>query len=1454
MSIKIGRHRAGVRTLAGAALFAALTMLHGVIHAQAVSDEDALWNAAKARADRRIDAFEQTLRTGDAARIRAAALTVQADPIAVQMMNKTRTDALKTELNGVLGDIREQTKQEVRQQVAREQGVRPEQVQFFEATNPSDEIKVGQDWDVTVRVETDNTLDTANRASGERAARSVKDLRVEDTQDIVHRAYYQAATGKPAESLDDARELAHRQAVEVINYQGAEAYGRSVAEGNYIITGPKDQQLADPAQVAKAMEHKSNLPAQRAAKLEAQASALESAAAEFSRNGDSAGAELLRAQALEKRLDAQGQKLEQGRQFTKQMQKQVVPRLGAMGMTVPSSVLEATAIMREMENLESSPAQVREKLLSKKLGTPETVINKGAGMIELAQKSRAGTAGGAPRDVFTNNVEDKLEVDKARRAKWTGDEGGQNAPAGTAGGKSRDKGRPAPEPRTGTSSFVDQRGLDLESFDEQVSQNTRTAGALNVALNVSQFFECMQGAQAAQARPQRATECLTQQALSLALDQATDAAVGAATSTAAHTLNFYFPSYYARFAPGIGMLGTVVLAAHGAHASGQQVHEAYVEGRQWWDALNTEQRAQAGSDALEHRNMRKFAHYLLRREQSVRKQADTILEERRSLGRDLARLEREQASLLAGLPRDFETRLNDYLAQAQEAKRRCESGVNSVLAEMDSSQSRLRELMRSQAMTRIRSCRDTDELRQADSAWQRAMAAQDAPAADKTETLLNEAPLWGNMIKQMKADAARIKSEKQAIPGRIAALTRKIDELRSGQTAFMDTFPPELLDVMKRNSGRIQALQVRVDAIGGLKGIDDPLGLRKLQSAHQSLDKDAAKIDAALEGFARHTGNFHYLVDTLVYDIARCRGRQTGKAGEGAQDAQADATAYQSLRKACAAKVGAPPAPAGEQLPRVIKPSAETIAGWQKGLACLREGKRKTTYWVDCNGTWTNGSRDKAISDLEELLRRNGVDPTDHSAPPPVAAGVQASVGRAAGTAGMASVSGSVTVRSATGEAGQLAGGAGVPYGASIATAAGAQLSFVSEGGTTVTVAPGSTIRMHAAAAPGGRSTVEILGGGIEVKRPAGAPGSDDIGTRTRDAEGHAEGTHYKVTLTERGTTYQVFEGRIVVRGAMLTKTDAAFQVRGKTAFQKEMRLGAGEYGIAFSTMRDERFSEAATPASPVPAVEPWDDPRIMQLIDQWLREATPAVRADLPGPWRFTEWGQVLGPGSKATGAPDHPSGWSRHRSLWAKRMQFDSLNLCSMGEYVERRLAGKGLEGCAKAAPAAPALPSWVKPGVPPAGGAPATASKPAELIANARAELERAAAQPQPAPSPVPIQRTADIPAARPAPPRFTGAWECTITHPDGRTAQSRHQVTQDRDGNYWLHLGSVEVQFAARYVQGNKIGFLVGNGTTEKDIYLDLVVRGDEANGTDRVEFRDGRTLTYDMRCRRQSEKR
>jgi hypothetical protein len=129
-----------------------------------------------------------------------------------------------------------------------------------------------------------------------------------------------------------------------------------------------------------------------------------------------------------------------------------------------------------------------------------------------------------------------------------------------------------------------------------------------------------------------------------------------------------------------------------------------------------------------------------------------------------------------------------------------------------------------------------------------------------------------------------------------------------------------------------------------------------------------------------------------------------------------------------------------------------------------------------------------------------------------------------------------------------------------------------------------------------------------------------------------------------------------------------------------------------------------------------------------------------------------VLAPGATAAGPPDHPAGWTRHQTVWSVRTKLPSQNLCTIGEFVERRLDGRGLDDCRVAGPA----------------------DRGASAIDRARQELARASNPPPPAgpaatpPATPPAGRgaadkappaTAKPPTPAPARDPYVGTWRFT-----------------------------------------------------------------------------------------------
>lgn len=338
------------------------------------------FDLALEQAKEKIMRYRQARATGDPIAIRDATIQLQEDPLAIRRVNSRSTDAFRNQLNQDIGAIQERTREGIRARFE-EMGVSRDRVSFFEATNPTkpgDPVKVGQDWDMTLRID---GLDVPTRVS----------------QPIAHEAYYEAATGnKPpprggsspvAEHVartqyrEAANHFAEQQSLAVTDYQYREAYGGSPTEGGRIIAGPKDARLRDPVQMSMVMEYKSTEARNLAQQL---------------RDEGKLGS-------------AVGRDIEEMRQSTKQFDKQVKPRVEALGGTIHPHIAEGQAIMKRIDSGELTPAQAAEQLAA--IGeTPESMTRKSALLVEAAQTLQNPNNRGAPApDVFVENVLNRLE-------------------------------------------------------------------------------------------------------------------------------------------------------------------------------------------------------------------------------------------------------------------------------------------------------------------------------------------------------------------------------------------------------------------------------------------------------------------------------------------------------------------------------------------------------------------------------------------------------------------------------------------------------------------------------------------------------------------------------------------------------------------------------------------------------------------------------------------------------------------------------------------------------------------------------------------------------------------------------------------------------------------------------------------------------------------------------------
>lgn len=357
--------------------------------AAAPAAADKAYVKAVAAADARIAELQRAVQSGDALARRQAALALRQDPMAISRINQYGDDALKLAANRELAAVEQGTKELIRQRMAQKLGVTPDKIGFFEATNPSGKIKVGQDWDVTARVEV-GEVERVTETGQVVKEKVYQDIRIKDSARGVQESYFEAATGRarPADPAaaekyaQEAAEFAHRHNVEVTDYLGSESYGGLQGEGETIIKGPKNQRLRDVEQLGQVMEYKSNLARNKAMDI------VDDAANQVKKLGLAADDPRAVKIMEEAEAAAQGWYQEQARQYVKQFDNQIATRVEALGGKVPDKVDEATRVLRRLAGGEISPAEARLQL--KAMGeTVDDVIRKGTGLVEAAQKAKA---------------------------------------------------------------------------------------------------------------------------------------------------------------------------------------------------------------------------------------------------------------------------------------------------------------------------------------------------------------------------------------------------------------------------------------------------------------------------------------------------------------------------------------------------------------------------------------------------------------------------------------------------------------------------------------------------------------------------------------------------------------------------------------------------------------------------------------------------------------------------------------------------------------------------------------------------------------------------------------------------------------------------------------------------------------------------------------------------------
>ena len=320
------------------------------------------------KADLLVENYRNALKLNDPVVRMNAAMELQSNPMAVQRANAKEMNLVKNNLNKDLNAIRDRTKALIKKDLAVKLGVKESDITFFEATNTSrkakgakpGKIKVGQDWDVTVRV-------------------NGKDIPISQSRPSVENAFYEACNNKRPKTPADAKAFSSKQYVEVTNRTHSEAYGLKTGEGKKIITGSKAATDFDSAQVTKVIQYKSDVPGNKAEQVLADA---RNRIKTQKLTGDEARQVMLNAKS-----EAIVHRREQCRQASKQFRNQGAKRVKALGGKVPKAVAKQASIIRQMGE---GVLTYEEGLIQLKgYGTLDDAIRNVAGLTESAVKLKA---------------------------------------------------------------------------------------------------------------------------------------------------------------------------------------------------------------------------------------------------------------------------------------------------------------------------------------------------------------------------------------------------------------------------------------------------------------------------------------------------------------------------------------------------------------------------------------------------------------------------------------------------------------------------------------------------------------------------------------------------------------------------------------------------------------------------------------------------------------------------------------------------------------------------------------------------------------------------------------------------------------------------------------------------------------------------------------------------------
>ena len=129
---------------------------------------------------------------------------------------------------------------------------------------------------------------------------------------------------------------------------------------------------------------------------------------------------------------------------------------------------------------------------------------------------------------------------------------------------------------------------------------------------------------------------------------------------------------------------------------------------------------------------------------------------------------------------------------------------------------------------------------------------------------------------------------------------------------------------------------------------------------------------------------------------------------------------------------------------------------------------------------------------------------------------------------------------------------------------------------------------------------------------------------------------------------------------------------------------GTGTDGETTTGIEQSDRDDDADQAGPVnPDTLDPNDPKVVNYIKQWTSSARPPQNAVSGSNWRYDKFGRVLGsgPGLRTIGAHDSVDygGGTPEATAWSLRKKLDSVDHCTLEEYVVAKLGKKSISQCA-------------------------------------------------------------------------------------------------------------------------------------------------------------------------------